>query len=448
MNLWARILGLVFLPALLITACERDDLAIGLPPKDSTFGMVYYEHVLTPFNMQEDSIVSSGTGRILMGNFDDPVFGPVTAYGYTSVDASTPTRPPVEVGATADSLVLTMRANYVYGDTDIDLDLAVYLLTFILNDTTNYQSSFEWPLPLPNQVGSIVYDFPDQTYQNDSLVVLQTVLDNDFANKLLDSLEVSTTNFEIPGEFKKIFSGLAFLPQGQNDGIIGVDVDNAETKLTLYFTDVDGDKGSWDMLLSPVEHYSYITPNGADFDRTGTALENLMFSHTDHDPSDNYIYYQGGTGLGITADASSLLGLADSLQNTVISTAILEIENIEADDYRDLPFALRILLTDDSNTPQFYDGILRRLYQGSRSDTIELASLAFQNSAVEEFLDYEPALNSYQADITLFIQAFLEGRVDLSKIWIYDPRTALNVSGWRTLKDNVKIKIYYTKSNN
>ncbi len=447
MSLWARRVGLVLLPALLLLGCERDDLTIGLPPKDNVFELGYFEYPLILRNNQEDSVSNQGTGRLLMGNFDDPNLGMVETIGYSTIDPVSFNPPPAFIGATADSLVLYLRLDYIYGGTDVFIDMEVRELGFRLNNDVTYKSSDEQPDQLMSSLGTIVQQFPMSTFLNDSLVVVSTQLDLDRANVLLDSLEESDANFEFEDSFKELFGGLAFIPGPSNDGIVGIDVDNSETRMILYYTDTDGSKESWSMKFNVQEHYNYISPNGEDFSRPGTDLETLSNAHTDFDTPGNYIYYHGGTGLGITTEADVFFDMADTLQNTLISTAALEIENIETIGNSVPPQILRVLLTDDTNAPKYYNGtILRTLYQGSRSDTLDLSSLSFIRSASEELLKYDKDRNVYTADITLYIQAFLEGRVDLTKLWIYDPRVATNISSWRTLKDNIKIKIYYTKS--
>ena len=445
MNLWARILGLTLLSVILLSGCEREDLKIGLPPKDNIFDLKYFEYALSPYNTLEDGITNMGSGRLLVGNYDDEFLGTISTKAYMSIVPEQPTAPTIEEGVNADSLILSLKIDYAISSTeDFQVNFNIYEPLFLLTPVNVYETNAS--LTVDDWVADSFFTFPKEDFEENGSVILAVPLSTIYADVLLDSLRNSNRLFQTEDDFKELIPGFAFVPKAGTTGIIGIDIRAVETKLTLYWQESEGTK-EWNMTISPVEHFNYISPNKDERDFTGTPLEGLTEPHTEFASADEFIYYQSGTGLGITADAVALTALADTLENAIISTAIFEIEGVENSYFQPVPEFLRMYLTDDTNDRVFYnDQILRVIYQTSRSDIDAISVPSFSSN--EQILVYNPELNKYQGDITMYIQSYLEGRADLTKFWIYDVNVPSNVSRFRTLKENVKIKVYYTKASN
>ncbi|MDH5381666.1 MAG: hypothetical protein OEW75_12480, partial [Cyclobacteriaceae bacterium] len=90
MNWQAKTAAWVILPALifLIGSCERFDLTVGFPPDNPLLQTKYYEYVPESYMILNDSLYDLSSGKLLVGQYNDPNFGVITAHSYTEMVSS------------------------------------------------------------------------------------------------------------------------------------------------------------------------------------------------------------------------------------------------------------------------------------------------------------------------------------------------------------------------
>ncbi len=443
----------VLIPVILFMGCERDDLELGLPPKDNQFEVNYFEKSFNPVLNWNDSLNSNSPTRLLVGAYDDTRFGRVTASGFLTF-SPTSVRPPVlREGTKSDSMILTLRLNYAYNE------FPAARLAMQVHEINSYFEEFNPHYTFDQEdigeyVGGYTGIFRTEILERvenfqDTLFYLNIYFTKQYADRILDAIRIKSSLIYDGGEaVKEIIPGLAFIPdEAQAEGIFGFSLSDTDSKVSIYFTQpgyTDQEQFSFKLGLG----YNYISPNRNTLSDGSNLFADIPAPKVDFDPDPDYTYYQSGTGLTMSFDVEELKQISDTLKNFIVNTAVLELQNIPTTGSLGYPPPrLRMLLTDETNEIRFFNGRQRVIYQGSRSDSIALLSPSFASSSTFVSLIYVPELNRYQADVTYFVQGLLEGRGDLTRILLSDyDITAGQVNGFKVRKEDVKVKIFYTKS--
>lgn len=132
--------SLVAFAALFLPSCTDNVTSIGLNLIDEV-GTDFTDTVtLTAYSIREDSLNTSALTANLVGEVEDPVFGPLKAATYTQFALAGAS---VNFGSspTLDSVVLTLQLSSYYGDTTSKVGIRVYELTEDLSPDRYYQYS-------------------------------------------------------------------------------------------------------------------------------------------------------------------------------------------------------------------------------------------------------------------------------------------------------------------
>jgi hypothetical protein len=271
------------------------------PPKDIGLTPLtpvgtFYTDTLTvrTSTVLADSVRTSNPDVFLVGRYQDPIFGKITASSHFWMNAN-PTTVPIGSEARYDSLVLLMAYGYTYGDTLPTQKIAVHRLTQDLSRTTTYynnsQVSYESTplgettfLPHPNNLGSMRIKLSDALGTE-----LFTLLSNS-ANQTSDKIH-------------GVLKGLALVPGANNTAIIGVPGGPQTIFLQMYFrssaTDTTAKAYTMYANLGTVGGGTYRAGfNRVTADRTGTPLEGLQPLRPRHASATNgYTYVQDALGI-------------------------------------------------------------------------------------------------------------------------------------------------------
>jgi len=251
-----------------------------------------------------DSLATSATSRILVGNYDDPVYGKVKAQSYiqfgtndfkignSSSDTETTTY-------AYDSIALILRYDkYVYGDTTQVQTFKIHRLLQNIKpetgDTNLYNSSGFNFNSVP--IGSVT--FLPRPVSKDSLNV---TLDQTFGTDLYQRLK--TNQISNYNEFTDYFKGLVITSE-TSASVIGF---GAGSVVRMYYSKrQDQEESSLYKDFSILDLSKQF--NNITLDRTGTVLQNLPASD-DAIPSArtrNVGYVQSGTGIACRLDFPSI----------------------------------------------------------------------------------------------------------------------------------------------
>lgn len=298
-----------------------------------------------------DSLVTSSQRRILVGNYDDPIFGKVKSDSYFQLSASdyalynesSDTDAPNYV---FDSIKLVLKEDkYFYGDTTKVQSLSIHKLTQkvkpnLEDDSFYNNSSLSYDT---ESLGSI--SFKPMPNRKDSVVVK---LNNEFGNALFLKLKKhEISNFT---EFTEYLKGFVIKStSGSSSSIIGFNMSSA---LRLYYSKYLGDSET-----SLIKNFSILNVskqfNKITLDRTGTQIQDLPISSSKLSSlqTGNKAFIQSGTGVACRLDFPNIKQLKYLSENGTIVDAELIIKPVNNSYSAAYPLvdSLRVLVGDKLN---------------------------------------------------------------------------------------------------
>ncbi len=296
MNLSVKRIALLFsfASAILISACDETK-EIGLP-QGQPLGVFVTENIpLTTSTVLVDSVPTSSSNYLLAGQYQHPKLGTITAKSFFQPVYTSAEPPAFEAGATVDSLVLVLGYSDATGNTAVDQQLNVHLLTDSIQRRP-YLSHESLPYS-PEAVGSATFRVVLDTARR----AVRIRLPQSLGERLLSYSGQSFT------DFAKNFYGFALVGAG-NGAIVSYFADNS--LLILYYK-ANGTAKNY--TYGAFRNASIFPPNGETnytFGRTylfnqittdpTNPLAGLLTNQYDSVPStaDNpETYVQGGLGI-------------------------------------------------------------------------------------------------------------------------------------------------------
>ncbi|MCI0617942.1 DUF4270 domain-containing protein, partial [bacterium] len=224
--------SIIFSSILLFNACKEN-------PGEFTLGEEFIESqtdltVIDTFSVSLstvilDSVITSGTGNLLIGSYRDNTFGKITSHSYFQIGV--PASFDAENDDVYDSLNLFISYNkYSFGDTTKSQRISVHQLTENIelgnNSAITSKTSFSYN-PIP--IGSIIYT-PKPNGAADTLAIrISDGIGFDLFTKLKDGSEILADN----ERFINYFHGLVLAADEAYEGsTIGFNAN--DVKLVLY----------------------------------------------------------------------------------------------------------------------------------------------------------------------------------------------------------------------
>lgn len=385
MNLWAKRIGQLTLlaVALFFLSCEDETSILGFKNPNEKFDIRYVDIPVTSSTLLIDSVRSSNyyvtndLNRWLVGLYEDPEFGTITASAYTQF---TPTNYPNTYKKHRDTTYyivdsVKLRINfdwYAYGVDDgaesnlgllqklniheLTEQLSVSASTTINNNTggqqvpteTIYNRAREYFTSTvtsynPTKIGSREYNvnLKEWDFQANSSAKLDSSLtiklDSDFGQRLFELAVTDTVAFRTSSTFVTKFPGLAIIPE-ISDKIVGFDPRSDSSRIQIYYRTIHK---ATDTLISHnkliFRFSNLVSYNKVSTDRSST---DLSFLTTKYEPNEDgeTRYIQSATGVVVKLDFSKFLEFADTIERLAINSAELKINNVNiASDYHHLP---------------------------------------------------------------------------------------------------------------
>lgn len=286
--------GICLLWAILQLSCKEQDLSdeafsIGNELMDSHTQLGYIDTLSVKLStVIMDSVRTSNTGRMLVGQYTDGDFGTINSSSYFQVTVPFAT---VGTNATFDSLTLVLTYDgYYYGDTLKEQTMYVYPVADWPeeNDDVYYYNTSKVKVET-NLLGQKT--FQPRISKETLEIRLSDSLGVDLFQKMVDK-ELSSQ-----ASFLEDFPGIALISKCEGGAIMGYSIEDSSSYMKMYFHQTLAEKEERTAIFEPVN--TNIQFNHIETDRTGTALEswNRQRVPIPSSQTNNRVFVQGATGV-------------------------------------------------------------------------------------------------------------------------------------------------------
>lgn len=297
-----------------------------------------------------DSLVTSNKSRILVGNYDDPLFGKVKSNSYFqlasdsySLISSTDTE---AANYVFDSISMILKYdNYYYGDTTKVQTFDIHRLTQKVKPNTDDDSFYNNSALSYSSESLGTISYKPRPLEKDSINIK---MDAAFGEALFQKLKTrEITDFT---SFSEYLKGLVLVPTTTNSSsVIGF---NLSSKVRLYYSKYQGDAED-----SFIKDFTVLDAtkqfNAISLDKSGTLIQNLPASNSNLSSllTNNQGYIQSGTGVACRIDFPNIKQLKYISDNGAIVDAELilkPVNNSYSDNYP-LSDSLQVYVADKLN---------------------------------------------------------------------------------------------------
>jgi Domain of unknown function (DUF4270) len=460
----------------ILFSCEEDLYNLGFKGDDQRFKVYYAEIPIPSSVLLMDSVRSMNfssreTNRLLVGSYVDPQMGEVRAKGFAQIRPGNITSF-LPFDAVYDSVVFQARLDFYNYGTELTtpFELSIHEISDNLSSENIYFSKSEVSY-LPEPLGSIS-TLIDPVYldsllpyaETDTVLLIKTKLSQSFGQRLFDAINPEDENFTNFNLFKKEFKGFAFVPTESNKliGIRNISSTNTPSTLVLVYYHYTDDSGTTPTTRVGVRAFSLdlgVSFSNITSDRSGTELSGLTNYHEEFSSPLNR-YVQSGVGIATKLDFNGFYDLIDDFDNVIINSAELAIDNLSEDSDLEFPVLGLVMLdennrlrpanlTDEQDTTDFI-ALQNRVLIGP---SITADALPGRYAASDGFsflgLSYSKDDNKFVSYPTQFFQQLYkledESRYRYWALTAIDPTPTKSVNRAVFNKDNIKLRIYYTR---
>lgn len=362
-----------FILLVLILSCEKDNSE--LPVGEDWINLdtkVFFIDTLSikATTFKFDSIITSNTNRLLIGSYNDPVFGMTKSKSYAQLSNSTYS---LDDDAVFDSIALILNYdNYFYNDTIPVQKINIYEVlddiepddeTDSFYNTTNFASNTS---PIASK------SFIAKPKKDDSLHV---TLSNSYGKSIFDKIQQNEINNS--SEFIEEFKGLLIDSDDNNTAILGIS--NASFVRIYYSHDNNELEEDENMLDIPFNSsYSF---HNISSDKQATVLDTLSNQYI-HLPStnmllDNSTFMQAGTGIATRINIPNV----ESIYN-ITGTGII----IDAN--------LKLSIKQNSNTKNLHTNDSLNVYIVNRkAEVLTALTDSYGDTALATIVNEDPEFN-------------------------------------------------------
>lgn len=300
-----------------------------------------------------DSLVTSNRSRILIGNYEDPVFGKVKSDSYFQLSTTTYAlnntgSDTQAVNYVFDSISMILKYdNYYYGDTTRVQTFNIHRLTqkvkpntddsnFYNNSTLAYDSQ---------SLGTI--SFKPRPTEKDSINIR---MNDQFGSDLFQKIKKrEITDFD---SFTEYLKGLVLVPDTSNSAnVIGFSVSTSKVRMYYSKYQAEADEVPYiiDFTIADVAKQF----NSISLDRTGTILQNLPASTSKLSSklTNNQGFIQSGTGVACKIEFPNIKQFKNIATNGAIVDAQLILKPVNNSYSEKYPLAdsLSVYVGDNLN---------------------------------------------------------------------------------------------------
>ncbi len=306
----------------ILTSCE-DPSFVGLEiqPEEDRFRVRTSEETAISSSLwTRDSLPATGFARSVLGVLNDPLFGQAKASFMTQV-----VHPgPVNFGnnPVADSLVLHLRYTGTYGDPQAPLNINVFELSEAIDFQRTYYSNHDPSGMIYSQ--DILASQTIMQATGDTIISVH-ITNEDFWEKLISPPDDSVYNSG--AKFVEYMKGLYLeaLPAGETGTMLMVNLNDVNTRLSLYYRNTD--------FPDSTMTFNYVVSEGANINLFEHDHSTAVFAGQlgQTGTADTVFYVQGIAGVMGRLDFEQLHAWRDSMPVSINSARlILPVEGADA----------------------------------------------------------------------------------------------------------------------
>lgn len=414
-----------------MSACEWGDRDISVIPLDPDELAVFYSDTvsLKVFTNEEDSIITSGLGKVYFGRYEDKYLGALAAESYMIPQLTQSFLP--DEKAIYDSLVLILKYDYFYADTTKEQRANVHLLTEDYSTLSNAYYYAHSKLAFDSKViGSKSFKAKPKSDNTISIKLSNELGKAIFAKGI--AKEMNSDN-----EFKSLIKGLT-LQHGDKDkaAILGFALSDAASAIKLYYhLDGPDDKTELEHTFSFGAGFTHV-----EADRSNTELSGLPGTSKfglESETTGNRGYIQSGTGVYARVDFPYMETLKYGFGRTLVNRAYLRIN------------VLRESMDNLLTPPAMLDVYIANRQNLKVNNLTNMEGAALNVQYVNDIFNNE---SYYTIDVTAFITSERENVIPSGNgLIIQAPATTMASDFSRLVfgdkksdKDRMKLDLYYT----
>jgi hypothetical protein len=440
--------GLLLLVILFFLGCKKQKNKIGFDDANHLPSGTYFTDTITVKSeivLVSDSIsttnVSNGSGAsyLLVGAYQDPYLGNISAEAYTQLQLSTQF---VELpAATADSAYIYLNYTYHYGNPNIAQTLNVYQLTDTIGGIhyTNFSNSpgishYTSPASI---LGSVTFN---ATTDSANYLTIKIKSTNPVGMAYIQSILNGSKNNT---DFVAQFPGIAILPANNTDGaILQINGGTTDSSAFRIFYTQYGVHKTYDLNYNNNCRKFYRVLS----DRTGKNIMSLS-NHYDSistSSTSNECYIQACSGLRVRLSFPYLHKLREAHSNIAIMSGQLVLTASPYSDTTDFRTNTGLLLMKTGNN------MIKKTTSGTTTGIINYVQPDDVNQLgnTSALLSY-PSAGVYTFNMRSYIQAVLLGQIPNNPVIVSPYPLQLYVDRL-VFNDNknpvspLKLNLYYT----
>ncbi|CAM3621420.1 DUF4270 family protein [Flavobacterium chungbukense] len=300
-----------------------------------------------------DSLVTSNKSRILIGNYEDPIFGKVKSDSYFQLSTTTYAlnntgSDTQAVNYVFDSISMILKYdNYYYGDTTRVQTFNIHRLTQKVKPNTDDSNFYNnSTLAYDSQSLGTISLKPRPT-EKDSINIR---MNDEFGSALFQKIKKrEITDFD---SFTEYLKGLVLVPDTSNSAnVIGFNVSTSKVRMYYSKYQAEADEVPYiiDFTIADVAKQF----NSISLDRTGTILQNLPISSSKLSSTltNNQGFIQSGTGVACKIDFPNIKQFKNISTNGAIVDAQLILKPVNNSYSEKYPLAdsLSVYVGDNLN---------------------------------------------------------------------------------------------------
>jgi len=385
-----------------------------------------------------DSLVTSSQNRILIGNYEDPIFGKVKSNSYFQLASSsyalnTSGSDTETTNYVFDSIAMVLKYdNYYYGDTTKVQTFDIHRLTQKVKPNTDDKSFYNNSSLTYSDESLGTISYKPRPIEKDSINIKMS---DAFGAALFQKLKKrEITDFD---SFNEYLKGLVLVPSTSNSAsVVGFHV--TTSKVRLYYSKYQGDAEEVPFILDFTITDATKQFNAISSDKRGTILENLPVSSSKLSSAltNRQGFIQSGSGVACRIDFPNVKQLKHISANGAIVDAQILLKPVTNSFSEKYPLAdsLKVYVGDNLN----------RL-SGSLVNSAGTAVFGILNKKSDEFNENI----GYTIPIGAFLQKeMLKASDSRSSLILTLPAISKSVNrivlgDQKHLNNKIQLKIYY-----
>ncbi|TAE97423.1 MAG: DUF4270 family protein [Runella slithyformis] len=376
-----------------LAACEAPK-EIGLPPAASV-GVIYTDTLTVKVStMLLDSVRTSGARRLLLGNYQDPTLGRVSARSFFTLYGSWifPEGKTYEY----DSVLLSVNYPYEYGDTLRPFQIAVHRLADTVQKSKTYYNNSSLPFN-PTPIITKQFNLTPSTNRQ-----LNMRLPDSFGRELFEAAK--NKELDKPADLTKKLNGLVLVPGANNAAVLGLAPQSISVAVFIRETGQTTTLVRDFLLISNLNSrwFNQVTAN-----RTGTVLNQLQpLRPVSTAQTGGSAHLQDALGVVMKIEFPYLSKILNGTDRVAINRAEFTITptqptSTRANTYTPFPSGLVMAETDETN---------RTLRNRLGTELLLPQDFAtYSQSIIPQAVPYNTQFKNYNFVLTTYLQALTTG---------------------------------------